>query len=256
MSRGRVFRRRFSRQYGGAQLFVTPECGLRYLRSNLESVDTCLLNLAKELVQPNSVTWDIGANLGLFSFAAAGLAGSAGKVFAVEPDTYLVDLLRRSSRLKNDGAAPVTVIPCAVSESFGVLDFHIAQRARAANSLSVFEGGQGGGVRETQSVLSVTLDWLATQIPPPDLIKIDAEGADLRVLRGASRLLDEHKPDLICEVFEGIAAEVTAFLFDKGYTLYNAELPRRERRPLTQATYSTLAVSSQKVRSTAMAFDA
>ncbi|AXC13215.1 methyltransferase, FkbM family domain protein [Acidisarcina polymorpha] len=246
LSRRRVFRRRFPAKYGSAQLYVTPECGLRYLRGNLESVDPMLLDLAAELVQPGAVVWDVGANLGLFSFAAAGLAGVDGQIFALEPDTYLVGLLRRSARLKNAHAAPVNVIPCAVADTMSLATFHIVQRARAANYLAGHGASQTGGVRETQRVLTITLDWLATQIPTPDVIKIDVEGADLRVLYGAEELLRAKKPDLVCEVYEAIADDFTAFLSDLGYTLFDGNVPRETRRPISRAVYSTLAISKHK----------
>ncbi|HEX3470821.1 MAG TPA: FkbM family methyltransferase [Silvibacterium sp.] len=198
------------------------------------------------MVKPGAVVWDIGANLGLFSFAAAGLAGPSGKIFAVEPDIYLVNLLRRSSRLNNDQAAPVTVIPCAAADSLALETFNIAQRARASNFLSGYGSSQAGGIRETQRVLTVTLDWLATQIPPPNLIKIDTEGADLRVLHGASQLLREKKPDILFEAQDSIAGEATTFLSDLGYTLFDADLPRQSRQPLSRAAFSTLAISTHK----------
>jgi len=245
-SRGKVFRRRLPAKYGGAQLYVSPECGLRYLRISLESVDPTLLNLARELVKPGAVVWDVGANLGLFSFASAGLAGEQGKVFAVEPDTYLVSLLRRSSHLNNDHAAQVNVIPCAASDAISVAVFNIAKRARASNFLAGYGQIQTGGVRESQSVITVTLDWLATQIPKPDLIKIDAEGADFRVLQGASQLLREQQPTLIFEGNDEFADEASAFLSELGYVFFNADLPPQSRSTLPRVVWATLAVPASK----------
>ncbi len=103
-----------------------------------------MFNLAKELIVPGAVVWDIGANVGIFSFAAAGLAGPEGRVFAVEPDTYLVGVLRHSARLENSHAAPVNVIPCAVSDAFSVATFHIARRARASNFSTATEPAKRG----------------------------------------------------------------------------------------------------------------
>jgi FkbM family methyltransferase len=246
LSRGKVFRRRLPQHLGGAQFYVSPECGLRYLRPDLVKVDPSLLGLAAELVKPGAVVWDVGANLGLFSFAAAGLAGPQGRVFAVEPDTYLVGLLRRSARLQNNHAAPVEVIPCAVSEALSLPIFNIARRARASNFLSGYGASQTGGVRETQRVMAVTLDWLATQIPLPNLIKIDAEGADLLVLEGASELLRKQKPSLIFEGWKPIADQAAAFLIPLGYELLDGDAPPESRRPLARAVQCTLAVPAQQ----------
>ncbi len=245
LSRGRVFRRKLPPHLGGAQFYVSPECGLRYLRPNIESIDPTLLGLAAELIKPGAVVWDVGANLGLFSFAAAGLAGPKGRVFSVEPDTYLVGLLRRSSRLQNTHAALVEVVPCAVSDALSLATFNIATRARASNFLAGYGHSQTGGVRETQRVLTITLDWLAMQLPAPDLIKIDAEGADFLVMKGASELLGNQKPILIFEGGDEIAEQSAALLLPLGYKLLNGELPPEQRRPLTQATFCTLAVPAR-----------
>ena len=247
LSRGRVFRRTLPRHLGGAQFYASPECGLRYLHPRIESVDPTLLGLAAELIQPGWVVWDIGANLGLFSFAAAGLAGPNGRVFAVEPDTYLVGLLRRSSRLPNSQAAAVEIVPCAVSKALSLATFNIANRARASNFLVGYGASQTGGVRESQRVVTITLDWLATQIPAPNLLKIDAEGADLLVLEGASELLRKQKPIIIFEGREPIAAQSAAFLLPLGYTLFDGDLPTEQRRPLTRATLCTLALPAHEM---------
>jgi precorrin-6B methylase 2 len=68
----------------------------------MTGVDPALLRLAAEVVGPGDTVWDIGASLGLFSIAAAVAAGPAGHVLAVEPDTALVRLLRRSATANRD----------------------------------------------------------------------------------------------------------------------------------------------------------
>src|ERR1039458_6868436 len=108
-SRGVVLRRRFPPVYGGCTVYVTPECGLRYWIKGPAAPDRALTAAAAELIKPRDVVWDIGANQGIFSFAAAGLAGPAGKIFAIEPDTWLVGLLRRSAERNRGKAAPVLV---------------------------------------------------------------------------------------------------------------------------------------------------
>jgi hypothetical protein len=76
LSRGIVLRRTLPKKEDrGATLFVPPEVRPRYWSWSLASSDPWLLDMAVELVSRGEVVWVIGANVGLFSFAAAGLAG-------------------------------------------------------------------------------------------------------------------------------------------------------------------------------------
>src|SRR5688572_22539499 len=88
-SRDRVLRRRLPTEYGGHTLLVSPDSALMYWRRDLGRTDPLLLRLAADLVRPGATVWDIGANVGLFSFAAAFQAGRSGYVVAVEPDDLL-----------------------------------------------------------------------------------------------------------------------------------------------------------------------
>ncbi len=244
LSRSQSFRYRLPEIYGGCRFYVTPESGLRYwLPNRAIKADEALLRSAVETVKLGSLVWDVGANMGLFSFAAAGLAGVQGRVYAFEPDAVMARLLRRSARL-NPQAAPVEVIPCAVAQDLGLAQFEIAQRSRASNALEGFQLSQGGGVRELETVLTVSLDWLAERIPPPDVLKIDVEGAELVVFRGARQLLKTKRPVLLFEMTRSNWDEESRLLGDLGYTLYDSELPSGERKPLTGPAYNILGIPS------------
>jgi FkbM family methyltransferase len=164
-----VVRRRLPPPFASARIYVSTEGGLRYLARSMAAVDPALLRLAAEVVRPGDTVWDVGANLGLFSFAAAAAAGPAGRVLAVEPDTDLAGLLRRSAA-GNTGHAPVEVLPAAVSSELSVARFHVARRNRATSHLAGFGSAMAGGVRSTHLVPTVTLDWLAARFPVPDVL--------------------------------------------------------------------------------------
>jgi len=238
LSRDRIIRRRLPPEHGGSLLFVSPDSCLSLLRPKLTSD---LFDFAKEFVKPGDVVWDIGANVGLFSFAAAHYAGSAGEVIAVEPDVWLVGLLRQSVSVQPTGAAPIAVLPAAVSDATAICNFNIARRGRSSNYLATSCGGtQTGGVRRTVQVITVTLDWLLTQRRAPKVIKIDVEGAELSVLSGAVRLLREVRPVILCEVTEAARFPVTSLLHSCRYVLYDWE--SRSAGPLTTAAWNTLAL--------------
>jgi FkbM family methyltransferase len=242
LSRGRSFRHRLPKMYGGCWMYLTPEAGLRYwLPRRALRMDEHLLDNAAETVKAGSVVWDVGANMGLFTFAAAGLAGPAGRVYAFEPDEIMVSLLRRSAQL-NQSAAPVEVIPCAVYDSFSLARFNIAKRSRTSNFLEGFGKSQTGGVRESQTVLTVPVDWMGDRIPPPDVLKIDVEGAELGVFRGAAQMLKARRPILIFEATTQNWEEIFPMLRSLGYTLYDGDLSPGERQPLTHPVFNTLAL--------------
>lgn len=239
-----VLRRRLPGPFRAARIYVSSEGGLRYLRPSMGNIDPDLLKLAAEIIRPGDVVWDVGANIGLFSFAAAVAAGPNGHVLALEPDALLVRLLRRSA-IANHGIAPVEVLPIAVTDDIGVARFHIARRNRATNHLDGFGTAQTGGVRTTELVPTVTLDWLADRFPMPSVVKIDVEAAELNVLSGGASVL-RSRATIICEVAGRNAATAAEILTASGYTLYDAHQSAGERTPATIAPPDTLAICGNR----------
>lgn len=243
LSRGRVLKRRLPEDLGGASIFVTPDAALKLWGHDLRRFDPALLDAAAELVFPGAQVWDLGANVGLFAFASAFLAGEKGGVRAVEPDPFLASLLRRSAASQPAGRAPVEVIEAAATATAGTVEFQIAERGRAANHLATVEGSsQAGGVRTTRKVTAVTLDGLLETGPAPDVLKIDVEGAEMLALGGATRLLSETRPRIFCEVTAENSGPAGALFASFGYEVFDASVPAAERSPLESAPWNTFAV--------------
>src|ERR1039458_1117892 len=171
LSRGRILKRHLPADFGSVPILVSPDASLSFWKMRTESD---LFDFAREFVEAGSVVWDVGANVGLLSVAAAQRAGVTGKVMAIEPDIWLAALLRKSAAMQPATSARIQVIPAAVFDSPTIASFNVAKRGRASNFLSVAGGStQTGGVRETVSVLTVTLDWLLEQSVRPNVLKID-----------------------------------------------------------------------------------
>jgi FkbM family methyltransferase len=184
----------------------------------------------------------VGANVGLFAFAAANRASQTGQVIAIEADLWLVSLLRRSCAvLDRSRNAGVTVLPAAASDSLGLAKFHIADRARSSNHLEGVGSSQAGGTRSTESVLTITLDWLMGQLPPPQVLKIDVEGMEHRVLAGATAVPSKARPVIWCEVDPVNKDEVTRILHAHDYEIFYGNLDPSQRQPLQRAPWETLA---------------
>ncbi len=240
LSRGRTLKRHLPADLGSVPILASPDAALTFWKTRTKSD---LFDFALEFVQTGSVVWDVGANVGLFSIAAAQRAGASGKVVAIEADIWLAALLRKSAAMQPPTSARVQVIPAAVFDSPTIASFNVANRGRASNFLAETGGAgstQTGGVRETVSVLTITLDWMLEQGPAPSVMKIDVEGAECRVLRGARRVLAEARPVVLIEVFEDSRAEATEILLQNNYKLYNWD--SKPRVSIDRACFNTLAL--------------
>lgn len=246
MRRGVVLRRRLPPRFLDLSTYVTPEAGLRYWLQ-MSTVDPFLYDMAEELVQPGTITWDVGANVGLFSFCAAARAGNSGFVLAIEPDLWLSQLMLRSSRelaRSKSPCAKVEVLCASISDSNRTSKLEIAERARASNHLLQTVGShEAGGQRHLQPTVSVTLDFLLDHFPAPSVVKIDVETHEVSVLRGARKLLTEVRPTILCEVSHENSDDVTAILHSAGYELYGAEVQPHPRAP--RAWFQTLAIPTK-----------
>jgi len=242
-SRGRVLKRRLPGDFRRLPIYVSPEAGLRYWLS-MRNADPVLYRMCNELVKPDACVWDIGANVGLFSFCAASRSGKNGYVLAVEPDIWLAHLIRKSAQLWLDSdydAAKVTVLCAAVSNAHQIKSLHIAERSRSANYLDDAIGStQSGGSRSDQLSLSIELDFLLKYFRPPSVLKIDVETHEVQVLEGASELLRRHRPVIWCEVSSQNCAEVFDLLTSANYQLFNSET--KERLLAGRANWNTLAL--------------
>ncbi len=158
------------------------------------------------------VLWDVGANVGFFALLGARLAGPAGRVVAWEPVAAVAEGAREAA-LRSGLAERVEVREAAVGAAAGTEELlvvrdaswsHLASRGNAAGTTS-------------RSVAVATLDAaLAKGTVRPDVVKLDVEGSEGDVLRGAQRLLADVRPALVIELHE-TATEVCALLDAAGY---------------------------------------
>jgi FkbM family methyltransferase len=185
---------------------------------------------------------DIGANAGFFTMLAAALVGPTGRVVSFEPDPANGARLRRN--LEINGFGHVTLVDRPALDELGTVDFFINSDDSGGNAL--WNPGQFPGNVRSQAALrlmklegtTVDAEVERLALPPVKLLKVDTEGADHKVLRGARRLLaGGGVPFVVSELHEfglqkmgsdqrAFREELVAMGYDTFLLQYSGALPR------------------------------
>jgi FkbM family methyltransferase len=174
--------------------------------------------LMKQNLRPGSVFFDIGAQAGYHTMYASSLVGPSGRVFAFEPAP--VNLANLKEHLLMNRLTNAFVIEAAVSDANGASHFDCADSS-VAGHLS-----DAGAL--TVRTISLDQEIDAGALPEPDYIKIDAEGAELKILKGARKLLRRKHPIISLEThqwlpqFSTIRQDCIRLLLDLGYQVSEA----------------------------------
>jgi FkbM family methyltransferase len=196
LSRNVRFRARLPAKFGRRPIWLSPGNHLAVLKPGDAKFEGYLLGFAERFVAPGSVVWDVGANMGMFALPAA---HRAKFVLAFEPDPFNQLLLYKTIAANPD--VTIKVLPAALADKVGTANFSIPVRGRSANHITEVDySTMTDGEREQYTVMMVSADWVLDHYPAPDFIKIDAEGAEEMILRGATRLLAEIRPVIIIEM--------------------------------------------------------
>ena len=177
------------------------------------------------LCPPDGVVVDVGGNIGttMLSFAAS---VPNGHVHVFEPSREMLPLLRRNLELSRAGN--VTVHPFGLSDQASRGHLQVAIDGNPGSAYFV-EGSDAA----VDAIETRRLDDVLATVPRVDFLKIDVEGYELRVLRGAEALLRRHRPAVLFEVNEGALVrggtsgrEVCEYMLGLGYRLHWLERGR------------------------------
>ena len=141
--------------------------------------------------------YDIGANIGFFTIIAARLVGQSGHVYAFEPVSENVINIQRNVNLNR--YANVTVFENAVSRSTGKGELLLTKHP-GGHTLS--SAGNPHNVVRSITVDLVSIDDMISKktIKPPEVVKIDVEGAEIGVLQGMKQTIKQYRPIIIYEI--------------------------------------------------------
>lgn len=178
-----------------------------FVGAGFEESETALL---RGLAKPGMRVIDVGASIGLYTVLLGKLIGPTGHVLSFEPFPPVVNYLKQNIKLNE--LNNVTVIEKAVAEEEGTLDFHVYPKGcDVYNSL----GAANRPEEQIQAVQTIpvvvtSLDAVANKagIETIDLLKIDVEGAEERVLKGAEKLIRRSpKVQIVMEIYEPSAQQ-------------------------------------------------
>src|SRR5512138_27186 len=155
--------------------------------------------IVRRTLSPSDVFVDVGANIGLYTLLASRLVGERGSVHAFEPLSDAYELLQKNVQFNQ--LTNVRLNPVALGEQAGEAELYVNQESTLT---SMGRTGRGR-VLSVKKVPIWTLDEYAakTGVEKIDFLKIDVEGFEGHVLRGAGALLERSKSLVImCELAE------------------------------------------------------
>jgi len=181
-------------------LFAVPNQMTKYRARTFSSKEPETLEWIDSFTE-NSVFWDIGANVGIYSIYA-GLSKSS-KVFAFEPSVFNLEFLARNINL-NALQDQVTIVPIALSNKIGMNKFQM-KNTSWGGALSTFgeDFDQYGKSFDSPlfeySIPGSTIDAVGYYfgIDPPDYVKIDVDGIEHLILEGGGAILKNTKSILL-----------------------------------------------------------
>ncbi len=175
-------------------------------------------------IPSDSILWDIGANIGLYSVYAAKKSGCY--VYSFEPSVFNLELLARNIYL-NELSNKICIVPLAMSDTLSVSKMRMTstELGGALSSFGKELGWDGKNINQKfeYSMLGISMEDVVNKlnIPIPDFIKMDVDGLEHFILKGGANILSKIK-SIIIEVNDDFieqAEQCNKLLTEAGLTL-------------------------------------
>ena len=212
--------------------FIPGSEPVAVIQNEMHRLDAFQLVSFARAIRPGDVVADVGAHRGTYTITAAACTGPTGRVHSFEPVAANTRTIHRNLSL-NRLNERVEVVQSAVSDRTGSVEF-FAYGDSSSNSMMLAQENADAVI-----VPSTSLDDYFKKRPLPRVVKIDVEGAEFSVLRGATRIL-ESDAEIICELhpFAWHDALETGDALRALLRNYNRELLDLETlRPFEEMTY-------------------
>jgi FkbM family methyltransferase len=239
-----------ARGLGGAgAMTVTRRSGLIWQLDLREGIDFAIFLLGafepatircyRSVIRPGDTVLDIGANVGAHTLPLAAAVGPTGRVIAFEATAEAIAKLKTNLSLNTELDGRVECCQAFLTERPEDSLPPALYASWPLRNDSGLDGGHLGRLRPTTGAVVATLDDLLQDFAvfAVRLVKLDVDGFECKVLRGAARLLSEYRPIFVMELspyglehFGGSLPELLEIFAKSGYEL--RELNNRKRLPM------------------------
>jgi FkbM family methyltransferase len=214
---------------GDIRVLVDPSNPIELGMVTCPSYEPELGRVLPRFVQPGAWCIDVGANIGAVTLQLAKRAGPTGRVLAIEPGPPYCERLRRNLALNPSLQGRVTVLPLGVSDTPGTLQWQAAPHAPF--NAHVRPDRIWNSHATDVSIEVATLDTIVRRQrwQRVDFIKVDVEGMEIQVLRGARETLRQFRPVVLFETLHGFLHEggvdrfalISELLRSVGYAMHD-----------------------------------
>jgi FkbM family methyltransferase len=204
--------------FSGKDLVVKKRGGLNWELDLTEGIDLSIYLFGRferstsktleKLVQPGMTVLDIGANVGAHALPMANWVGKSGQVYAFEPTDWAFNRLKRNLSLNPSLSKSLIANQCALTDDSSKMPeaFHSSWNLKENSDTHPVHGGR---LEKASKAVFISLDQFVEQnsLKKIDLIKLDVDGFEMNVLRGAINSLKNFRPPILFELCPHVLKE-------------------------------------------------
>jgi FkbM family methyltransferase len=150
------------------------------------------MNVYRSLIAPGQTAVDVGANIGFVTTMLARIVGPSGRILSFEPSPTVFPRLQKT--IKANGLANVTALNLGCGASPSIERLH--EMSGSSGNASILGDSEVSTKIRVERLDDIPEVWESAV----SLLKIDAEGYEPKVLEGAHRVLEEHRPIIYLEM--------------------------------------------------------